>query len=159
MRRPFFTIVEAVLQHLDKFNILIPDAPAVADMAESAPTIPEAQYNLRIHKAEYVAVPKTKEAKGPYIKVQFVVTGPGEKFVGRMIFQNYTLTGDGTFRLRELLTMTGHDASFRLEDSDQLVGLELGASVIIKPGTQGYSDKNEVRKHLPLIGMGQPATV
>lgn len=143
---------------LDRYHILIPEAPAVSDMAESAPTIPEAMYNVRVHKAEYVAVPKTKEAKGPYVKVQFVVTGPGDtRFIGRMIFQNYTLHGDGTFRLRELLTMTGHDAAFVLQDTDQLIGLECGASVIVKPGTQGYSDKNEIKKHLPLLGMAQEA--
>lgn len=142
--------------------MLIPDAPAMGDMSEGMPTIPEATYNLRVHKSEYVAVPKTKDAKGPYIKAQLVVTGPGQdnKFIGRMVFMNYSITGDGSFRLRELLTVTGHPADFRLTDSDQLIGLEFAALVTIQAGTDGYPDKNQVKRHMPLLGaqVAQPAT-
>lgn len=124
------------------------------------PVVPEAAYNLRVHKAEYVAIPKSKDAKGPYIKATLVITGPGDgRHVGRMVFQNYSLTGDGSFRLRELLTVTGHDADFRLTDSDQLLGLEFGGAVIVKAGTDGYADKNEVRKHLPLLQSETPVPI
>src|SRR5713101_7468711 len=99
-------------------------------MADSSAVIPEASYNLRVSKSEYVAIPKSKDAKGPYIKVQLIVTGPGDnEYVGRIVFQNYSLTGDGSFRLRELLTITGHPDDFRLTDSDQLLGLEFGAAI------------------------------
>lgn len=137
--------------------MLIPQAPTVESMSEGLSTIPEATYNLKIHKAEYVATPKSKDAKGPYIKVQCIVTGPQPsdgsecKELGRYVFQNYSLTGDGSFRLRELLEITGHPPDFQLTDSDQLVGLEFGAAVIIKAGTGGYSDKNEIKKHVPLV--------
>lgn len=132
--------------------MLIPNAPSVGEMEESAPTVPEATYNFRIHKSEYVATPKSKDAKGPYIKVQHVITGPGEgKHVGRMVFQNYSVTGDGTFRLRELLTATGHGPDFKLEDSDQLLGLEFSGATVIQKGTNGYSDKNEIKRHMPLL--------
>lgn len=135
--------------------MLIPDAPAVGEMAESAPTIPEATYHLRVVKAEFIQTPKTKEAKGPYISVQFVVAGPDTpetaKYLGRAIFQNYTLSGDGTFRLREFLKVTGHPDDFKLADSDQLLGLECLAAVTIQKGTQGYADKNQVRKHMALV--------
>lgn len=152
--------------------MLIPDAPAVADMAESLPTVPESTYNIRVHKSQYVSKPKSAEAKGPYIKVQWVVAGPDRlaladpndpsklidspnKFIGRMIFQNYSLTGDGSFRLRELLTVTGHPDDFKLTDDSQLLGLECAALVIEKEDP-GYAKKNEVRKHLPLIGFEAP---
>lgn len=133
--------------------MIIPDAPPLAEMAEGAPTVPEATYNLRVHKSEYIAVPKRKESKGPYLKIQHVITGPGDsKAVGRMVFQNYTLTGDGSFRLRELLTVTNHPSDFKLEDDQQLVGLEFAAAVIVKPGTAEYpNDKNEIKKHMPLL--------
>lgn len=137
--------------------MLIPSAPAVGEMSEGLGTIPEAGYNLRVHKAEYVAQPKTAGAKGPYIKAQCVITGPGNiKEVGRFIFQNYSLTGEGSFRLRELLKVTNHPDDFRLTDSDQLVGLEFGAAVSIQQATiadkeKGYTDKNEIKKHLPLF--------
>lgn len=167
MRTHYHALIAAVIcsqYHLTVHNMLIPDAPAVGDMSESAPTIPEAAYNGRVHKAEYIATPKTKDAKGPYIKVQWVITGPGEsKFIGRMVFQNYSMSPDGNFRLRELLTITGHQADFKLQDSDQLIGLECGLAVIVKEATvadkeKGYSDKNEIKKHLPLLGM-EAATV
>lgn len=139
--------------------MLIPNAPTVAEMSEGSTTIPEATYDLRVHKAEYVATPKGANAKGPYIKAQHVVTGgPGaDKYVGRMVFQNYSLTGDGSFRLRELLEVTGHPEDFQLQDSDQLVGLEFKGVVFIQKGTGGYQDKNEVKKHLPLTWV-DPAT-
>ncbi len=142
--------------------MLIPSAPSVADMSEGLGVIPEATYALRVHKAEYVATPKSATAKGPYIKTQIIVTGPAaytlpdgteseNPYIGRLIFQNYSLTGDGSFRLRELLTVTGHPDDFKLTDSDQLLGLEFMGAVTIQAGTGGYSDKNEVKKHLPLI--------
>jgi hypothetical protein len=132
--------------------LIIPNAPAVSEMSEGLSTIPEAAYNLRVHKAEYVAVPKGKDAKGPYIKCQLIVTGPGDTpMLGRLVFMNYSLTGDGSFRLRELLAITGHPDDFRLTDSDELLGLEFGASVTLEKGTGGYPDKNVVKKHVGLL--------
>lgn len=133
-------------------------------MSEGLGTVPEGLYNLKVHKSEYVSTPKTAGAKGPYIKAQLVITSyrphgeanrpevdNAEQYVGRFVFQNYSLTGDGSFRLRQLLEATGHPADFKLTDSDMLVGLEFAAAVVIKAGTGGYSDKNEVGKHLPLV--------
>lgn len=131
--------------------MIIPEAPVVGELSEGMAPVPEATYNFRIHKAEYVAVPKRAESK-PYIRCQFVVTGPGETpFLGRYVFGNYTLAGDGSFRLRELLEATNHPADFRLTDSDQLVGLEFAGATIVKKGTEGRSDQNEIRKHLPVL--------
>jgi hypothetical protein len=132
-------------------------------MSEGLTVVPEALYTLRIHKAEYVAVPKSKDAKGPYIKCQIIITGGGPvdeqgqplpnaaQYVGRYVFQNYSMSGDGSFRLRELLQVTGHPDDFRLTDDQALVGLEFKGAVVIQPGTQGYSDKNQISKHFPLI--------
>ena len=132
--------------------MLIPNAKPVGELSEGITVVPESSYNLRVHKAEYVAIPKRKESKGPYIKTQLVITGPGDNaYIGRYVFMNYSLTGDGSFRLRELLEVTGHATDFQLENTDQLLGLEFGAAVIIQAGTEGYTDKNQVRKHLPLL--------
>jgi hypothetical protein len=130
-------------------------------MSEGLSNIPEAAYNLRVHKAEYVAQPKTAGAKGPYIKTQLVVTGPAlngadNPHVGRFVFMNYSLTGDGSFRLREMLEVTGHPPEFQLTDSDQLIGLEFGAAVIVKEpsiaeAAKGYTAKNEIKKHVALL--------
>lgn len=133
--------------------MLIPDAPAVQDMAEGMTVIPDATYNLKVHKAEYVPVPKGKDAKGPYIKTQLIVTGPGDAggALGRIVFMNYSLSGDGSFRLRELLEVTNHPADFKLENTEQLLGLEFGAAVATEKGTGGYPDKNVVKKHVALV--------
>lgn len=146
--------------------MLIPQAPAVGELSEGLKCVPDAVYNLKIVKSEYVAVPKSKDAKGPYIKTQIIITGVNdrtpkptdgspdpnlEQYVGRYVFQNYSLTGDGSFRLRELLTVTGHPSDFRLADSDALLNLEFAGGVVTQPGTQGYSDKNQVGKHYPIL--------
>lgn len=133
--------------------MLIPNAPLVGEMKDSSSTVPEATYNLRIEKAEYVAQPKSANAKGPYIKCQITITGPGEAeaVLGRKIFQNYSLTGDGSFRLRELLKVTGHEDDFQLTDDQQLVNLEFAGVVIVKDDPT-YGPRNEIKRHLPLIG-------
>lgn len=132
--------------------MLIPGATKVSDLVDNVPTVPEATYNVRVQMAEYVAIPKTATAKGPYVKLRFVITGPGEtKSLGRLIFVNLSMTGDSTFRLKEFLKATGHPDDFELVDTDQLVGLECGAAVVIQAGTGGYADKNEIRKYLPLV--------
>jgi hypothetical protein len=131
--------------------MLIPNAPAVGEMAESL-IVPEGTYNVRVQRAEYVATPKHAESKGAYIRTAFVITGPGDSpYIGRYVFMNYSLTGDGSFRLRELLEATGHPLDFRLTDTDQLIGLECAAAIVIEKGKQGYPDRNVIRKHLPLL--------
>lgn len=124
-------------------------------MSEGLSVVPEATYNLKCIKAEYVAVPKRKESKGPYISARHIITGPSnpetEPYIGRLVFQNYSMTGEGSFRVRELLEATGHPADFVLDDDQKLVGLEFAGAVVIQKGTEGYADKNEVKRHLPLL--------
>lgn len=130
--------------------MLIPEAPKVADMNDNL--IPEATYNIRCVKADYVAIPKTADAKGAYVAARFVITGPdvAEKMKGRMLFQNFTVVGD-TFRLKEFLKMTGHGDDFVLSDTDALLGLECGAAVQTQKGTGGYSDKSVIGKFIPMV--------
>jgi hypothetical protein len=60
--------------------------------------VPHATYSLRVHKAEYVATPKSPTAN-PYIHVWHVITAaPDPQFVGRMVFMNYPIKGDGSYR-------------------------------------------------------------
>lgn len=132
--------------------MLIPNAPAVGELPDNQPTVPEATYNVRVHKAEYVAIPKGKDAKGPYIKCQLIITGPGDiKQLGRYVFMNYSMQGESAWRLKELLKVTGHPDDFRLSDSDQLLNLEFGALVGVEPGKDGYPDKNNVKRHLAVL--------
>jgi hypothetical protein len=144
--------------------VLIPNAVAVADMAEGFAPVKEAMYNFRIDKADYVAVPKGATSKGnPYINVAMTITGapgnPDAPETGRKVFEMYMLTGESSFRLRDLLEATGHGPEFQLADTDQLLGLEFQASVTIEKGdpAKGYADRNRIRKHMPLQGV--PAAV
>lgn len=133
--------------------MLIPTPPpAVGDMPKNAPTVPEATYNLRIVKATMKQSTRA-DAKGPYLAVQAVITGPdaAEACKGRMIFQNYFFSEKAVWRLRELLVVTGHDENYKLTDTDELVNLEFGAAVTIKEGTEGYADQNQIAKHVPLV--------
>jgi hypothetical protein len=130
--------------------MLLPDGSPIGAMPDLFEPVPAATYNVRVDKPEYVAVPKSKSAK-PYVKAELVIIGPGDnEFIGRRVFQNYPLTGPGSFRMRELLTVTGHSLDFRLTDTDQLLGLECMVKVVIEPGKNGYRDRNTVKEHLPL---------
>lgn len=134
--------------------MIIPNAKPVSEMAEGISAFAEGTYNLKVNKAEYVAVPKGKESKGPYIKVQHLVTGqPGQvesAATGRLVFMNYSMAGDGTFRLRELLEATGHPADFTLTNTDELLNLEFTAVVTVEKGEGSYPDKNVIKRHLAL---------
>jgi hypothetical protein len=129
--------------------MLIPDAPTVDEM-ESGSCVPEATYNFRIERATHVAVPKTETAKGPYINAMYRVTGPGEEFLGRCVFDILSYTGPGSFRMRSLLEATGHPTDFRLTDTDQLLGLEFSGLTIIEHDEK-WGDKNRVKKYVPLV--------
>lgn len=135
--------------------MLIPQAPSVADMAEGFSPVKEATYFLRVDKAEYVPKPRGANAKGnPYVNATLIITGapgvPDCPETGRRVFQNYMLTGEGSYRLRDLLESTGHPPDFQLTDTDQLLNLEFKASVIVEKGKDGNPDKNQIRKHMPL---------
>jgi hypothetical protein len=113
--------------------------------------VPEATYNMRVHRVDYVAIPKKANAS-PYIHAWHVITGPAsaEQYLGRIVFANYPIQGRGGHRLRDLLEVTGHDRDFELKDPVQLIGLEFSAIVGIEK-SEGYPDKNVVKRHLPLL--------
>jgi hypothetical protein len=123
----------------------------MSDLGAVDGPVPEATYSMRVDKAEYVEVPKDKHAN-PYIRVWHVITGPDDRYMGRYVFANYPITGKGSYRLHELLRVTGHPSDFEFENENQLVNLEFCAAVMIEKGTNGYPDKNVIRKHLELFG-------
>jgi hypothetical protein len=112
--------------------------------------VPDGTYNLRVHKAEFVPVPKTAAAN-PYIHTWLAITGPDDRCVGRMVFMNYPIAGDNTYLLKELLSVTGHGNEFVLESPQQLIGLEFRALVSVVEAVGDWPAKNSVRKHLPII--------
>jgi hypothetical protein len=120
-----------------------------SDLAAESNPLPEGTYHLRVHKATYVHVPKDPAAK-PYIRTWLVVADPDEPHLGRMVFANYPVSGNGAYRLDELLTATGHDDDFVLVDPAHLVGLEFKALVMVQKSDDGWPDKNIIKRHMPL---------
>lgn len=133
---------------------MIPNAPRVGDMQSGEP-VPEGLYYLRCDKAEYKP---TKEKNEPMAAVQLRIFGPeaAEEHHGRVIFENFMLTGEGTFRTRAFLEHAGKDEDFVLEDTDQLLQLEVAAVVTVEkeqkdPKTgQVYPAKNRVTRFLSI---------
>ena len=111
--------------------------------------VPEGTYHMRVHKSEFVEVPKNP-GSSPYIKTCLVITGPDAPFVGRMIFANYPISGSGSYRLKEMFRVIFHNDDCELSDASQLLGLEFRALVMIEKGTNGYADRNIIRKHIEL---------
>ncbi len=119
--------------------VLIPTAPRLGDMPTGSP-LPEATYHIRVDAATY----KTSREKGtPMCEVQFTVFGPedAEEFHGRKVFDNLMLDGEGMFRTRLLLEAAGMDEDFVLEDTDQLIGLEVAAALLVEKERTGEDGK------------------
>jgi hypothetical protein len=132
----------------------IPEFPvmSVGDMLVDDSLVPAATHNVKVYKAVYVRVPKT-EGANPYLALIFTITGPAcsELWIGRYVYFNFPLVRGKFQYLSDLMLYTGHDVDFRLESPDQLVGLECGACVGIKPASGGYKAKNTILGFVPLV--------
>jgi hypothetical protein len=134
--------------------VSIPNAPRLGDMPKGEP-LPEAVYHVRLDKAEFKL---SAEKKNPMASCQFTVFGPdeAEEFLGRKIFENLMLTGEGMFRTRQLLEQTGETDDFVLEDTEQLIGREVGAVVQVekerKDATTGevYGARNKIARFVAI---------
>jgi hypothetical protein len=138
--------------------VAIPNAPKLGDMPKGEP-LPEALYHLRVDKVEFKKTgPNSKKPGSPMAEVQLTVFGPAEveEFHGRKVFENFMLSGEGMFRTRQFLEAAGAAEDFVLEDTDQLLGMEVGAVVQVEPSRrdpetgQEYSARNKVQRYLPL---------
>lgn len=143
---------------------MIPNAPRMGDMPQGAAPIPEGVYYLRVEKSE---LKKGKGDKGtPYANLQLVVFGPeeAEEFHGRKVFDRLMLSGEGMFRTRQLLEASGADDDFILEDTDQLIDLEIAAAVIVRPEEvdpktkQKYQARNEIARYTSIDAAGELAS-
>jgi hypothetical protein len=138
---------------------MIPNAPRLGDMPKSEP-VPESVYHIRLDKATLKKTGAGSQNPGsPMAEAQFTIFGPeeAEEFQGRKLFENLMLTGEGMFKLRQLLEVTGEDENYVLEDTDQLVGRECAAVVQIEPAKKGedgkrYDARNKIARFMPLEG-------
>jgi len=133
----------------------IPNPSRVGDMPSGEP-FPEGTYNVRLDKADFKL---SKDKKIPMAECAFTVFGPAsaEEFHGRKVFENLMLEGEGRFRTRQLLEETGEDDEFVLEDTDQLVGREVGAVILVEPertdtaSGKKYGAKNKIHRFTQLV--------
>ena len=125
--------------------VAIPSPTAISDMKGNEP-VPEGRYNLRCEKADFVVKGKQATSVDPYASCQFVIMGPEdqEEYIGRKIFANLMLSGPGMFLTKAFLTGSGEETDFLLEDTDQLIGRESGALVLIEH-REGYDDRNKIK--------------
>lgn len=131
----------------------------IGDMPSGEP-IPEGIYYLRCDKAEHklTKVKPGKPGGKSMVECALTVFGPAEQeeFHGRKIFENFMLEGEGRFRTRAFLEAAGWDEDSQLEDTEQLLNLEVAAVVQIEkerkdPNTQEvFSPRNRIARFMSI---------
>lgn len=114
---------------------------------EDITPVPAGEYTLQVTKAELAA---TKDGSGALIKVQFDIIAPA--YQGRKIFANFNIRNNSTIaenigkQQLKALVLAGHIQE-PLRDTDQLLGAQVKASVIVKPASGQYEAKNEAKNY------------
>lgn len=118
--------------------------------------IPAGDYTASIKSADLTP---TKDGSGQYIKLRLDVTGPTH--AGRVIFANVNIRNQssaaeqiGRAQLGAIMKAAGMAT---LQDTDQLVGVQLGIKVAIRearttPDGKTYEASNEVKGYKALGG-------
>jgi len=135
--------------------VMIPNPPRMGDMPKGEP-VPEAVYHARIDKADYKL---SQEKQNPMAELMLTIFGPAEaeEYIGRKLFDNLMLTGEGMFKTRQLLEASGEDDDFLLEDTEQLLGREVGVVVQMEkerpdprnPG-KNFPQRNKIARYIPI---------
>ena len=118
--------------------------------------LPPGWYTASINQAE---LKPTKDGSGQYIKVRYDITGPSHQ--GRVVFGNINIRNAsakaeeiGRQQLGELMRAIGLP---RVQDTDQLIGANLGIKLDIRAATEQYAAQNEVRGFKAVDGAVAPA--
>jgi|TARA_R110000751_G_scaffold56133_1_gene120025 hypothetical protein len=136
----------------EAFNI---DDMPVSEKRDFEP-IPEGWYTAAITSAD---VKDTKAQTGKYIAVRFDITGPEHQ--GRVVFTNLNTRNPnpkaeeiGRQQLGDIMRAGGLS---RLEDTDQLIGINLTIKVTIR-NDPNYGKSNEIKAYRSVEGSAPPAT-
>lgn len=119
-----------------------------ADKESSFEPIPAGTYNLVVTKAEMKETSKGDQR----LSVEFTVTDDPE-YAGRKIFDGYMLSGSekavqiGRGQIKSLLKVAGKD--FNITGPEELLNIEIAASVKIQPAKDGYDAKNSISSFKP----------
>lgn len=113
--------------------------------------LPAGWYTATITEAE---LKPTKDGSGQYIRVRYDITGPTHQ--GRVVFGNLNIKNAsakaeeiGRQQLGELMRAIG---LARVTDTDQLIGGSLSIKLDVRPATDQYPAKNEVRGFKAITG-------
>ena len=113
--------------------------------------LPDGWYNCVVDEAE---TKETKAGTGMYIKLKIKVTGPTH--ANRILFTNVNIQNPnevaqriGLEQLRSIMQAGGLAS---VEDTDQLIGINVSAKVGTQPAQNGYEAQNQVKAFKPMSG-------
>lgn len=113
--------------------------------------LPDGWYNVVIDEAE---TKETKAGTGMYIKLKLKVTGPTHS--NRVLYTNINIQNPnevaqriGLEQLRAIMQAGG---LANVEDTDQLIGINVCAKVGTQPAQKGYEAQNQVKAFKPISG-------
>lgn len=118
------------------------------DKMDSISCLPAGDYLAVIKKAEFK---QTKAKTGHYLNCTFVVAeGPKR---GSVFFVLLNLDNPNPVAVdianKELNTICEAMGLHDVEDSDELLGIEIGVTLKVKPGDSNYPPSNEVTAYFP----------
>lgn len=121
--------------------------------AESKPLDPIARglYHVKITDIELAFCgPASKNPGKPYWKLEATVQEGN--FENRKIWTNVMLFSPALYSLSQLMKALGFDigaGQFRLPDPDTLIGQDIIVKVSVKPETDDYDARNEIKQYKP----------
>lgn len=119
--------------------------------------LPKDNYVFRITESEYK---ENSKKTGHNLSLKLVVQeGP---YAERIIYRNLCLSHENPKTVdiaqRELATIC-RACGFPngIDDSEELHGIDFGASVVVKKGSGDEADQNQIQKYFPIEGAGTPS--
>ena len=112
--------------------------------------VPEGTYNVKVERAVWMRISKdTRRQAQPQCEIRHNGSvQDAEEHVGRPLYLNYPLVNGKLKYIADLLRATDQSVDFVLETPEQLIGLECSVTVVIKPGTDGFKDKNTITGYI-----------
>jgi hypothetical protein len=126
------------------------DVSLVKEVDDDFKPLPAGKYNVTI---DYCDVRETKKRNGEMLHLEFLInegSGQGRKLFDNLLFKHEkpVAVEMGKKKIAALARSIGLE-KFSLNDSRAFLQKLLKVEIEIKPGTEGYSDSNEITKYLP----------
>lgn len=121
----------------------------VANEVQDFRPIPEDRYVLRIAETRPKEV---RDESGNLVKssVQFVYEVVEGEYAGRLVFENFHFYGvkpGAIDRARNNLSRLMNAVGVKtMTNTNQLIGYEFEAHVVVRKGNEGFSDSNEISR-------------